>query len=237
MAGEFLSDVQELRRRAREHVERGAVTDTYGLDADTSVRVLNEALATEIVCTLRYMRHYYMAQGIHSASVADEFLEHAREERQHADRIARRIVQLGGEPDLDPSGLASRSHAEYVPGETLIEMIREDLVAERVAIESYTEMIRYFGDRDPTSRRLLEEVLAKEEEHAEDLVSLLRTLGHAGREHERPLRRGAGQAVEPEAGAVPRDLGYGLSHGYDETHGGPSGPGDVPAEGSEPTKH
>jgi bacterioferritin len=246
MAGEFLSDVMELRRRAREHVERGAVTDTYGLDVETSVKVLNEALATEVVCTLRYMRHYYMAQGIHSVSVADEFREHAREEQDHADRLAQRIVQLGGEPDLSPEGLATRSHAEYVEGDTLIEMIREDLIAERVAIESYTEMVRYFGDRDPTSRRLLEEILAKEEEHAEDLNSLLRTLGHAPRERERPARRGAGQGVDqPEASAVPsgsepRDLGYGASHGYDATHGGPSGPGDEPArEGAteEPTKH
>lgn len=239
MAGEFLSDVTELRRRAREHVDQGAVTKAYGLDVETSVKLLNEALATELVCTLRYMRHYYMAQGIHSASVADEFLEHAGEEQRHADQLARRIVQLGGEPDLDPEGLATRSHAEYVEGETLIEMIREDLVAERVAIESYTELVRWFGERDPTSRRLMEEILAKEEEHAEEMSSLLRTLGHAGREHERVPRGGAEASAAP-SGPVPRDLGYGASHGYDETHGGPSGPGDEPArepEQAEPTTH
>lgn len=169
----FLSDVATLRRRAREHIERGAVTEAYNADAEVVVKLLNTALATEIVCTLRYKRHYFMANGIHAEPVAAEFLEHAKQEEEHADRIAERIVQLGGEPDFSPEGLASRSHAEYVEGSTLTEMMKEDLVAERVAIESYTEIVQYLEGRDPTTRRLMEEILAVEEEHAEDLSSLL----------------------------------------------------------------
>ena len=176
MDGPFFTDIKTLRERAREHIEKGAVTPGYQADRDTAIRVLNEALATEIVCVLRYKRHYFMASGIHAQSVADEFLEHANEEQVHADQIARRIVQLGGEPDFSPQGLLSRSHSEYVEGESLSSMIREDLIAERVAIDSYREMIAYFGDDDPTSRRLMEEVLAKEEEHADDLVNLLEQL-------------------------------------------------------------
>jgi bacterioferritin len=172
----FLSDIQALRERARRHIENGAVTETYGADLETVIRLLNEALATEIVCVLRYKRHYYMASGIHAQAVAEEFLEHAGEEQGHADRIAQRITQLGGEPDFDPQGLLSRSHSEYVEGTTLLEMIREDLVAERVAIESYTEIVRYLGATDPTTRRMLEEILANEEEHAEDLRTLSETL-------------------------------------------------------------
>ena len=173
----FLSDIQELRARARRHIEKGAVTENYRADRDTVVRVLNEALATEIVCVLRYKRHYFMASGIQAQAVAQEFLEHATEEQDHADRIAERITQLNGEPNLDPEGLATRSHSEYVEGASLIDMIKEDLVAERVAIESYSEIIRYLGDDDPTSRRLMEEILAKEEEHADDMQRLLETLG------------------------------------------------------------
>ena len=169
----FLSDIQELRRRAREHISQGAVTPGYQADRDTVVRLLNEALATEIVCTLRYKRHYFMAKGIHAEGVAAEFLEHANDEQQHADQIAERITQLGGEPDFSPDGLASRSHAEYVEGETLEDMIKEDLVAERIAIDSYREIVNYLGDADPTSRRLMEEILAKEEEHADDLANLI----------------------------------------------------------------
>jgi len=169
----FLTDVKALRQRAREHIEEGAVTASYDADAKAVCKVLNDALATEIVCVLRYRRHYYMAQGIHSESVKEEFLEHAREEQEHADRIAERIVQLGGEPDLNPSGLLSRSHSEYVEGATLRDMIREDLVAERVAIDSYREIVQWLGQRDPTTRRIMEEVLAKEEEHADDMSSLL----------------------------------------------------------------
>lgn len=169
----FLTDIQTLRERARRHIENGAVTEGYKGDRATVVKILNEALATEIVCVLRYKRHYFMASGINAESVAAEFLQHANEEQGHADQIAQRIVQLGGEPDFNPEGLLSRSHAEYVEGETLIDMIKEDLVAERIAIDSYREMIVYFGNDDPTSRRLMEEILAMEEEHADDLVSLL----------------------------------------------------------------
>jgi bacterioferritin len=169
----FLTDVKELRRRARQHIEEGAVTEGYRGDRETVIKLLNEALATEIVCVLRYKRHYFMAQGIHADPIASEFLTHANEEQGHADQIAGRIVQLGGSPNFNPEGLLSRSHSEYVEGQTLIDMIKEDLVAERVAIDSYTEMIRYVGDNDITTRRILEGILAVEEEHADDLVSFL----------------------------------------------------------------
>jgi len=174
--GAFLTDVKELRRRAREHIDQGAVTIGYQADREKVIKVLNEALATEIVCVLRYKRHYFMATGIHAQAVAQEFLEHANDEQGHADRIAERITQLGGEPDFNPAGLVSRSHSEYVEGESLIDMIRENLVAERIAIESYGEIIRFLGDRDITSRRLMEEILAVEEEHADDLRDLMATL-------------------------------------------------------------
>jgi bacterioferritin len=173
----FLTDIKTLRERARKHIEQGAITEGYKVDVKTAVKILNEALATEIVCVLRYKRHYFMASGIHSEAVAAEFLQHANEEQGHADEIAQRIVQLGGAPDFNPDGLTSRSHAEYVEGETLIDMIKEDLVAERIAIDSYREMIQYFGAEDSTSRRMLEGILAMEEEHADDLVSMLGELG------------------------------------------------------------
>lgn len=173
----FLTDIKTLRERARQHIENGAVTQGYTGDRETAVKLLNEALATEIVCVLRYKRHHYMASGIHAESVAAEFLEHANEEQGHADSIAQRIVQLKGAPNFNPDGLLSRSHAEYVEGTTLTDMIKEDLVAERIAIDSYREMITYFGNDDPTSRRLMEEILAVEEEHADDLVNLLETMG------------------------------------------------------------
>src|SRR3982751_6972173 len=173
----FLSDIETLRRRAREHIAQGAVTPGYHADRSVVLKLLNEALATEIICTLRYKRHYFMAKGIHAEGVAAEFLEHAQDEQQHADQIAARITQLGGEPDFSPEGLATRSHAEYVEGDTLEEMIKEDLVAERIAIDSYKEVVLYLGDKDPTSRRLMEEILAKEEEHADDLANLLEGLG------------------------------------------------------------
>ena len=176
-AGAFLSDVRTLRERARRHIEQGAVTPSYKADVQTVVKLLNQALATEIVCVLRYKRHYYMATGINAPQAQQEFLQHANDEQMHADQIAARIVQLGGEPNFSPEGLASRSHAEYVEGESLGEMIKEDLVAERVAIDPYGEMIRYLGDRDPTTRRMLETILAAEEEHAEDLASLLAQMG------------------------------------------------------------
>jgi bacterioferritin len=169
----FLTDVAELRRRARKHIEEGAVTEGYRADRETVIKLLNEALATEIVCVLRYKRHYFMAQGIHSDPIASEFLAHANEEQGHADQIAGRIVQLGGSPNFSPEGLLSRSHSEYVEGQNLVDMIKEDLIAERVAIDSYTDMIRYIGDNDITTRRMLETILAVEEEHADDLVSFL----------------------------------------------------------------
>lgn len=175
MAGEHLSTVEEIRTRARQHIEEGAVTRSYKGDRETIVRLLNEALATELVCTLRYRRHYYMAKGIHAQAVQEEFLEHAMQEQEHADMIAARITQIGGAPDFNPEMLAKRSHAEYVEGDTIVDMLREDLVAERVAIESYGEIIRYIGDTDPTTRRLMEQILAVEEEHAEDLVTLMET--------------------------------------------------------------
>ena len=173
----FMTDIQTLRTRARQHIERGAVTPGYRANRETVIKILNEALATEIVCVLRYKRHFFMATGINAQSVAQEFLQHATEEQTHADQIAQRIVQLGGEPNFSPEGLTTRSHSEYVEGKTLIDMIKEDLVAERIAIDSYRDMINYFGNDDPTTRRLMETILAMEEEHADDLASLLEELG------------------------------------------------------------
>jgi len=173
----FLTDIKTLRERARRHIEEGAVTEGYAADRNIVVKLLNEALATEIVCVLRYKRHHFMASGIHAESVAAEFLEHANDEQGHADQIAARIVQLGGEPNFNPEGLLTRSHAEYVEGHTLNDMIKEDLVAEPIAIDSYRDMIKYFGNDDPTSRRLMEGILAVEEEHADDLVNLLGEIG------------------------------------------------------------
>jgi bacterioferritin len=185
--GDFVSDVEAIRRRARQHIEMGAVTENYKADRDTVLRVLNEALATELICVLRYKRHYYMAAGIHAQAVREEFLEHSNEEQQHADQIAERITQLDGEPNFSPEGLVDRSHSQYVEGTDIMDMIREDLVAERIAIETYSEIIRYLGDKDPTSRRVMEEILAKEEEHAEDLKTLIESLSQA--EIERPDRK------------------------------------------------
>ena len=169
----FISDIENIRKRAREHIDNGAVTSGYRADRETVIKLLNEALATELVCVLRYKYHYYMAPGIHSQSVKAEFLEHATEEQEHADRIAERITQLDGTPNFNPDGLLSRSHADYVEGTTLVDMIKEDLVAERIAIDSYREMINYVGDQDTTTKRMLEGILAMEEEHADDLVGLL----------------------------------------------------------------
>lgn len=176
--GAFLTDIMTLRQRARQHIEEGAVTAGYKGDRELAIRLLNEALATELVCVLRYKRHYFMARGLNAQPAAAEFLEHANEEQEHADSIAERISQLGGEPNFSPEGMLSRSHAEYIEGDGLVDMIKEDLVAERIAIDSYREMIEFFGKNDPTSRRLLEDILAVEEEHAEDLVSLLQELNH-----------------------------------------------------------
>jgi len=172
----FMTDIKTLRQRARQHIERGAVTPGYKADLTTVVRILNEALATEIVCSLRYRRHYFMASGINAQSVAQEFLEHSNEEQVHGDQIAQRIVQLGGEPNLSPEGLHTRSHAEYSEGGSLVDMIKEDLIAERIAIDGYREMVVYLGLDDPTTGRMLEGILAMEETHAEDLSSLLREL-------------------------------------------------------------
>jgi bacterioferritin len=169
----FLTDIKTLRERARQHIDEGSVTAGYSADRDVVLKLLNDSLATEIVCVLRYRRHYFMARGIHSQSVAQEFLEHSNEEQAHADEIAERIVQLGGAPDFAPEGLTSRSHAEYVEGDSLTSMIMEDLVAERIAIDSYREIIQYLGERDPTSRRMMEGILAKEEQHADELADLL----------------------------------------------------------------
>ena len=173
----FKADIEEIRRRAREKMDLGPVTDAYQADREKVIEVLNEVLATEIVCTLRYKNHYFMAQGIHSQAVATEFLEHAREEEMHADQVAKRITELNGKPNFNPDGLHTRSHAQYSESPRLEEMIREDLVAERIAISTYSEIVRWLGNDDPTTRRVIEEILAKEEEHADDLAKLLVRLG------------------------------------------------------------
>jgi bacterioferritin len=172
----FKSDLENIRRRAREHMEDGAVTGAYKADREQVIKVLNEVLATEIVCVLRYRNHYFMASGINSQPIADEFLVHANEEQGHADEVARRITQLGGSPNFNPEGLATRSHAQYAEGSSLEGMIKEDLVAERIAIETYGEIIRWLGDDDITTRRMIEGILAVEEEHADDLANMLQRL-------------------------------------------------------------
>ena len=183
MADPFTTDVETIRRRARQRMEDGPVTGAYLADRDRVIDVLNEVLATEIVCVLRYKNHYFMASGINAQPVAQEFLQHANEEQQHADLVAQRITQLGGSPNLNPEGLATRAHAQYVEAATLERMIREDLVAERIAIETYSEIIRWLGTDDPTTRRLMEDLLKVEEEHADDLANLLQTLAN------RPARK------------------------------------------------
>ncbi len=183
----FLKNIEEIRARARQKLEEGPVTADYRLDREQAIGILNEALATEIVCVLRYQFHYFMATGIHSAAVAEEFRQHATEEQEHANRIAERIKQLGGKPEMNPALVAQTSHTQYIEGTSLADMIREDLVAERIAIDTYRAIVTYFGDKDPTSRTMMEEILAKEEEHADELADLL-------------------FAVEPETGADPRRL-------------------------------
>ena len=182
-------DAESIRKRARAHIEQGAVTEGYRADRAAVIKALNESLATEIVCVLRYRRHYYMASGIHARSVAAEFLEHANEEQSHADQLATRIVQLGGAPDFSPYGLLARSHTEYVEGQGLVEMLEENLVAERIAIDTYHQIIEYLGNDDPTTRRMMEAILASEEEHAEDLSSLLEELGKKGEPAKKAVRR------------------------------------------------
>ena len=177
---EFLTDVETLRRNARAHMDDGPITAAYGADRARVVAVLNEVLATELVCVLRYKRHFYMADGLNSSPVAQEFLQHANEEQGHADLVAARIVQLQGAPDFNPATLVERSHAEYAPGTDLVDMIKEDLVAERVAIASYQEIIRWLGSDDTTTRRMLEDILAVEEEHADDLLTLLQQMHASG---------------------------------------------------------
>lgn len=174
----FKADIEEIRRRAKEKMEDGAVTANYKADREKVISVLNEVLATETVCVLRYKNHYYMAKGVHAPGIEEEFLEHANEEQDHADKVAKRIAELGGTPNLNPKGLSERSHAEYGTGETLNEMIQEDLVAERIAIATYSEIVRWLGNDDPTTRRLIEELLAKEEEHADDMAKLLARVAH-----------------------------------------------------------
>jgi len=186
----FLKNIEEIRSRARQQIASGAVTKDYKLDREQAISILNEALATELVCVLRYKFHYFMATGIHSAGVAAEFLEHAQEEQVHADRIAKRIKQLGGKPEMNPAVIAQASHSEYQEGTSLANMIREDLVAERIAIETYREIINYFGEQDPVSRLMMEEILTKEEEHADELADLL-------------------FAVEPHANGAPQRLYFG----------------------------
>jgi bacterioferritin len=172
----FLTDIMEIRRRAREHIMKGALTPSYEGNVKQAIEILNQALATELVCVLRYRNHAITAKGIQAQAVAEEFWEHSNEELEHADWIAERIDQLGGNPDYNPAGFMSRSHSEYQEGDTLVQMIREDLIAERIAVDTYREIIRYFAAHDPTSRRLMEKILAKEEEHAEDLATLLSTI-------------------------------------------------------------
>lgn len=173
---DFLTDVQTLRDRARQNIDKGPVTEAYGADLDRVLEVCNEALATELVCVLRYKRHHFTATGLHAGPVAAEFLQHANEEQGHADQIATRITQLGGEPDFNPDTLTKRSHAEYTAGDNLLEMVKEDLVAERIAIESYSEIIGWLGTADPTTRRMFEGILEVEEEHANDLLEFLQNM-------------------------------------------------------------
>ncbi len=184
----LITDIPTLRKRARQHIDEGSVTAGYSANRNEVIELLNASLATELVCVLRYRRHHFMAKGIHSQSVAQEFLDHSNEELGHADKIAERIVQLGGEPDFAPDGLTRRSHAEYVEGTTLASMIREDLVAERIAIDSYRDIIKYLGDKDPTTRRLMEWILAVEEEHADDLADLLVAFADAPKETKQSSR-------------------------------------------------
>jgi bacterioferritin len=168
-----MPDVETIRRNARKGIEEGAVTPSYSADREQVIKLLNEAIATEIICTLRYRHDYYVARGIKAKVVAEELLEHARQEQEHADSIAERIVQLGGEPDLDPATLKARAHAEYRPSTSVADMLRENLIAERIAIDSYRAIINYIGDEDTTTKRMLEAILAVEEEHADDLSDLL----------------------------------------------------------------
>jgi bacterioferritin len=213
----FISNIEQIRQQARKKIEDGALTPDYQLNPEEAISVLNEALATEIVCTLRYRFHYFMATGIHSAAAAAEFLEHAKEEQEHADRIAERIKQLGGKPEMNPAIVAQTSHTDFAEGVTLSDMLKEDLIAERIAIETYREMIKYFGEKDPTSRRMLEDILAVEEEHADDLADLLFAMEPDGEKVQRlyfkdeipgtsnagtPVKAASGQGAGGGAGGI-----------------------------------
>jgi len=169
----FISSIEEIRKRAREHVENGAVTQGYALDRETVIRALNESLATEIVCTLRYKQHYYQCSGLNAEPIAAEFLEHAQQEQEHADQLAERITQLGGKPNMNPAGVIDRAHADFAETDDIQEMLKENLIAERIAVDTYRELIQFIGDKDPTTRRMLEDILAVEEEHADDLADLM----------------------------------------------------------------
>ncbi len=186
--GDFVVNVQEIKKRARQHIEQGAVTSAYASDRTTAIKLLNDALATEIVCVLRYQLHYQMASGLNSEGIAQEFLEHAKEEQVHVDRLAERITQLNGDPNFNPEGLAQRSATDYVECETLVEMLQENIIAERIVIDIYAEMIRFFGNDDPTTRRLLEQILEEEEEHADELANLLPRKTDSRPEQESRLR-------------------------------------------------
>jgi bacterioferritin len=211
----FVRDVEEIRRRAINKMEEGAVTESYKGNVSKTIEILNEALATEIVCVLRYMHHYFMATGVHAKSVADEFKEHADDEREHADMLAERIQQLGGKPDFNPRGLLERSVSQYVEGETLADMIREDLIAERIVIEVYRDMIRHFGDNDPTTRVILEDLLKKEEEHASDLADLLYITNP---------ETGKSEGQDPGADPLNRETGGRRERSEEELQKGPKKP-------------
>lgn len=209
----FLNNIEEIRKSARQKIESGAITEGYQLDCEQAVSILNGALATELVCVLRYRFHYLMATGIHAPAVAEELRQHAAEEQQHADRIAARIKQLGGKPEMNPAIIAKISHTEYREGSSLVEMLREDLIAERIAIETYRKMVRYFGEKDSTSRRIMEEILAQEEEHADELADLLFAVTPEGAQtrylyakDEVPKSTAVGQASSPPSGMAKKPV-------------------------------
>ncbi len=219
--GQFLTDIKTIRERARREINEGAVTPDYALDKEQVCKILNEALATEIVCVLRYKFHYFMASGIHKEGVAAEFLQHSIEEQAHADLIAERIKQLGGKPEMNPAVVAGRAHAEYVEGDSLVDMIKENLVAERIAIQTYREMVNFFGDKDPTSRVMMEGILAQEEEHADDMADLLFAVKPSDEEDTTKLMRpdetnGTARKVETENAPTSQTKTPGVTKNFDK---------------------
>lgn len=218
--GQFLTDIETIRERARREINEGAVTPDYKLDKDQVCKILNEALATEIVCVLRYKFHYFMASGIHKEGVAAEFLEHSQEEQAHADKIAERIKQLGGKPEMNPAVVAARAHAEYAEGESLVDMIKENLVAERIAIQTYREMVNFFSDKDPTTRVMMETILAQEEEHADDMADLLFAVKPDDIEDTTKIMRSdeaqAGEKIETENAPQAQTETPGVTKKFDE---------------------